>query len=68
MYGESGFNKLVGKLRGAKIIYQNSGVYVLKVTDFEACNKLFARESIDWCIANNFHDFINICANACSSG
>jgi len=53
MYGESGFNKLVGKLRGAKILYQNNGVYVLKVTDFEACNKLFARESIDWCIANN---------------
>lgn len=53
MYTENEFVDLVKSLYGARIIKSHNKVYLVEVTNQHACDKLFNRETIDWCIARS---------------
>ena len=61
MYTEREFVDLVKNLSGAKILKSHNKVYLLEVTKQYACDKLFNRKTIDWCIArskSHWNDYI----------
>ena len=61
MYTEREFVDLVNSLSGVKILKSHNGVYLINVTKQSACDTLFNRETIDWCIArskSHWNDYI----------
>jgi len=53
MYTEREFVDLVKSLYGARIIKSHNRVYLINVTRQSACDKLFNRDTINWCIARS---------------
>jgi len=53
MYTEREFVDLVKNLYGARIIKSHNSVYLISVTRQSACDKLFNRKTIDWCISRS---------------
>lgn len=36
-----------------KVIYDKNNIFVINVNSFKDCNRIFARDTIHWCIANH---------------
>lgn len=51
--GKDKFVEQVKLTDGAKLIFEKNNVVLVRVTTFNACNRLFKKESIKWCIAED---------------
>ena len=47
------FVNLVNNTKGAKIVVEKNNVYLIRVKTYKACNRLFDRPDIHWCIATS---------------
>lgn len=66
MYKEKEFQRLIEKLSGINLLYKKDGVYIIKVSSFKSCKKLFNDDSIDWCIAkgeNHWNNYVSYLGN-----
>ena len=51
--GKDKFIEQVKLTDGAKLIFEKNNVVLVRVTTFNACNRLFKKDSIRWCIAED---------------
>jgi len=51
--GKDKFIEQVKLTDGARLIFEKNGVALIRVTTFNACNRLFKKDSIRWCIAED---------------
>jgi hypothetical protein len=51
--GKDKFIEQVKLTDGAKLIFEKNNVVLVRVTTFNACNRLFKKDSIKWCIAED---------------
>ena len=51
--GKDKFVEQVKLTDGAKLIFEKNNVVLVRVTTFNACNRLFKKEGIKWCIAED---------------
>lgn len=49
--GKDKFIEQVKLTDGAKLIFEKNNVVLVRVTTFNSCNRLFKKEGIKWCIA-----------------
>ena len=51
--GKDKFIEQVKLTNGAKLIFEKNNVVLVRVTTFNACKRLFKKEGIKWCIAED---------------